>query len=217
MRERRETLAERLRVQAGHCATYGSPLYEGLLLRAADDALAGGPVWRLFEGRDVAAADSAPLSLMGAVHRLALTGRTPGLAPFLPSVAIAEGREPQAEAPDPAAAWPEFAAVIDGLRDEIADLLGRPIQTNEVGRAAALLGGFLDVAGRGRPLRLAELGTSAGLNLRWDRFRYEDAWGDPASPVRFREVFAGDRRPRLDVGMGRWHLIGRSIARPALV
>jgi hypothetical protein len=197
VRERRATLAERLRVQAGHCASLGSPLYEGLLLRAADDATAGGPLWRVYEGRDVAAADSAPLALMGAVHRLVLTDRAPGLARWFPSAAIAVGSEP--EPTYPAGAWPEFLAVVDGLHDDVAALLDHPIQTNEVGRSAALLGGFLEVARLGLPMRLAEIGASAGLNLRWDRYRYEDAWGDPASPVRFPAVFAAGGRPSLDV------------------
>ncbi len=35
------------------------------------------------------------------------------------------------------------------------------------------------------PLRLLEVGASAGINLRWDRYRYEAdefSWG-PASPL----------------------------------
>src|SRR5204863_318046 len=40
-------------------------------------------------------------------------------------------------------------AVQEG-HDEVVALLGHPIQTNEVGRSAALLGGFLEVA-RGPP------------------------------------------------------------------
>jgi hypothetical protein len=42
------------------------------------------------------------------------------------------------------------------------------------------------------PLRILEIGTSAGLNLRWDRYRYEsgsEGWGDPDSPVRFTQAF----------------------------
>ena len=51
-----------------------------------------------------------------------------------------------------------------------------------MGPVGALLGGFLEVAHRTKlPLRILEVGASAGLNLNWDRYRYEStdgAWGD---------------------------------------
>ena len=200
MPEERSSLAERLRVQAMHCITNGSPLYEELLLRSAADVEAGGPVWRLFEGRDAAPADSDPLSLMGAVHRLALDGRAPSLEPWFPSVAIARGEDPGPVDHD--AAWTAFVEVVTDRHDEVRELLDHPIQTNEVGRSAAMVGGFLEVARLGLPLRLAEIGTSAGLNLRWDRYRFEHgdlAWGDPSSPVRFESPFTPDSTPPLDV------------------
>lgn len=78
----------------------------------------------------------------------------------------------------------------------------QPLQTNEVGRAAALVGGFLTVAGRfGLPLNVLEVGASAGLNLRWDRFLYEARgrrWGEPASPVRLCD-FNSENAPPFDV------------------
>jgi hypothetical protein len=53
---------------------------------------------------------------------------------------------------------------------------------------ARLVGGFLLVAqATGLPLHVLELGSSAGLILRWDAYRYETdghAWGAAASPVR---------------------------------
>ena len=62
------------------------------------------------------------------------------------------------------------------------------MQTNEVGRAAALVGGFLEVVRRfALPLRVLEVGASGGLLLNWDRYRYEargETWGPERSPVR---------------------------------
>jgi len=81
--------------------------------------------------------------------------------------------------------------------DVLRTAITRGVQTNEVSRCAALLGGFLLVAeATGLPLRVLELGSSAGLVLRWDAYRYEGpgrAFGDPASPVRL------DFPPPLDV------------------
>jgi hypothetical protein len=68
----------------------------------------------------------------------------------------------------------------------------RTIQTNEPQRCWALLPLFLTVARMaGKQLDLLELGTSAGLNLLWDRYRYEysrGTWGPVDSPLRLRGV-----------------------------
>ena len=74
------------------------------------------------------------------------------------------------------------------------------MQTNEVGRAAALYGGLLHIAAAtGLPVRLLEIGASAGLNLRVDRFAYEVAdgvvLGDPGSPVRLHRPWQGTFPP----------------------
>src|SRR6185436_3701388 len=90
-------------------------------------------------------------------------------------------------------AWPALRAALAAHAPELRALVDRPVQTNEVGRSAVLLGGFLLLArAHGLPLRLLEIGASAGLNLRWDHYRYEGAgvaWGDAASPVRLTDVF----------------------------
>jgi len=85
---------------------------------------------------------------------------------------------------DPDAAWAALRTVLAEFVDELRASLGQPPQTNEVGRAAALVGGLLRVAATDpRPLRLVEIGTSAGLNLRADRFRIELADGRAVGPA----------------------------------
>jgi hypothetical protein len=183
--EPRDILARRLRRQAAWCAELESPLYAALLESAAGDLEAGGPVGDVLSGFEVEPGTAAlALRLMGAMHRLVLDDTLPELARHYPSTG-GDGDADQA--------WHAFR---DGLTEHgprIRELVSRGCQTNEVGRSAALLGGFLEVAHRsGLPLRLLEIGASAGLNLRWDRYRYEStqgAWGDPDSTVRFEHSF----------------------------
>ncbi len=163
-------LAERLRFQAAGCAGLGSPLYASLLEQAADDLDEEGDVWAVLAGFEGESEWSAlALRLMGAIHRIVLLGELPELARHYPST----GGDGDAEA-----AWPPFKRALAERRDDVRSLVTRGCQTNEVGRSAALLGGFLEVAHRTRlPLRLLELGASAGLNARWDRYRYESIGG----------------------------------------
>jgi hypothetical protein len=61
--------------------------------------------------------------------------------------------------------------------------MARTVQTNEVGRSAVLFGALGMIGG---PVRLLEVGASAGLNLRCDHFAYQSGdlvVGDAASPV----------------------------------
>jgi hypothetical protein len=80
----------------------------------------------------------------------------------------------------------------------------RSTQTNEVGRCTALLPGLAEVAAaypKGQPLSLLDLGTSAGLNLLFDRYGYQYrpqhgeatmAAGWPGSPVQLDCVVRND-------------------------
>lgn len=174
-----QTVPEHLRWQAEACARLGSPLYAELLSRAAGDVEAGGPVARVLGDRPATNASVLGLRLLGSVHRLVLQGEAPDLARAYPSA----GGDA-----DPEAAWPALTALIEQRFEAVDAGIERPVQTNEVGRAAALVGGFLEVArSTGLPLRCFEVGASAGLNLQWDRFLYESrgaTWGRPDSPVR---------------------------------
>ncbi len=161
-------------VQAQSCARDGSPLYGSLIARAGKDYANGGIVAELLEGWEGnAIVQAVAMRLMGAVHHLVLAGRAPVLAVHYPSA----GGKP---------VYPEVEDVfIDTVRDHrsfVADRLHVPVQTNEVRRSAALLVGFLEIAAATRlPLRVLEIGASAGLNQLWDRYRYElgrHRWGD---------------------------------------
>lgn len=102
-----------------------------------------------------------PPRVMGALHRLALAGDAPALAAHYPSTG---GRF------EPEGAW---RALLDAARAHSPAIRARlrsNVQTNEVQRCAVLLGGFLRVASAtGLPLRVREVGSSAGLNLLFDR------------------------------------------------
>ena len=203
-------LAATLRLQVEACVVLGSPLYADLLERAAADVEAGGPTAAVLQGHEEDPRGSAlPLRLLGAVHRLALSGKLPELAALYADPAR-----------DPDATWEAFRAALAERADEVRDLLEHPVQTNEVARCAGLLPGFLAVAATtGLPLRLLELGSSAGLNLRWDRYRYEArgfAWGERGAPLTLRFELQG-RRPRSPTSSSPSAAAatrGRSIRRP---
>lgn len=182
-------IARLLEAQGRWCATHDSPLYGGLLAKAAEDVEAGGVVWSVLRARRHDAPESGlALRLMGATQYLALSGAAPQLARCYDDVGV-----------DLDDVWSTFNETVERFQDALRELVLRPVQTNEVGRSAALVGGFLLVAQQaGLPLRLLELGSSAGLNLLWDHFRYEGAgvaWGEATSPVRLRPQYEGAPPP----------------------
>lgn len=178
--EGRAALLETIETQRFGCEMSGSDLYSNLLHHVADDVAAGGVMGDLLE--PVAAApfgDAVILRLLAALHLLVLDGSAPELARHYPSAGGAPARGLAAD----------LRRTADAHRDEIAMRLTQGVQTNEVGRSAALLGGYLEVARLGLPLRVLEVGASAGLNLVFDRYRYHGpgnaTFGPPESPLVF--------------------------------
>jgi hypothetical protein len=157
-----------------------SPLYVRLMRTAAEDIDAGGEVARLFEGIHAPPGAVPQLRFVAALHYLVLSGQAPALAAFYPSA----GGE---RAPDDV--WPFVQAAIDEHSDQIRTRLRRTVQTNEPGRSAVLFAGLLWLADRHRrPIRLLEVGASAGLNLIADRYSYAvdgRELANPDSPLRF--------------------------------
>jgi hypothetical protein len=190
-----ERTARLLRQQGQGCRALGSPLYGDLLGLAADDLLAGGPTADVLDGH---LADRGPsalaLRMLGGAHALALTGVASDLASFYPSAGGTAD-----PGPGGMRAWQALRQALAEHRDAVREWLARPPQTNEVGRGAALAGGLCHIAAEAAlPICLVEIGASAGLNLRADRFRIAGDcadWGDPSSPVVLRGAWQGQRPP----------------------
>lgn len=163
------------------CRGMGSEFY-GDLLRCCGEELgrgdAGSPLVRLLDDwRGDLRQDFVPLRVLGGVHALVLSGEVPELAAHYPSAG---------GVPVFPAAWRAFLSVVDQFPTRLRASLGQVPQTNEVARSNSLIGGFLTIAQRFKhPLRLCELGASAGLNQHFDRHRYElgeFAWRSPHAP-----------------------------------
>ena len=166
-------LTEHFRFQARACADMGSPMYAELLHRCADDVSSGGVVGDVLIGFEGLSGTTSALALrlLGSVHRLVLERRADELAMYYPSVGGAWELD---------GGWAAFARLLRGRPEDVREWLDRPPQTNEVGRSAALYGGLLHLPALGAgelPVRLVEIGASAGLNLRADRFGYLDGAG----------------------------------------
>jgi hypothetical protein len=185
------SVPELFRLQARYCRILESPLYEHLLEKAAADYERGGLTARVLAPHERDEPKTMlSLRFMGAMHRAVLEGKAPELAEFYPSVG---GQV------DLVRVWPVFSETLERLGEDLYEEIALPVQTNEVARCAALLGGFLVVAEEtGLPLRVLEIGASAGLNLNFDRYGYASdgrSWGDSSSPVQLRGIIEGEAFP----------------------
>jgi hypothetical protein len=167
------TVQQAMRRQQRACAELGFPFYTTILEGCLADFAAGGPVADVFEGHgQVRSGDLLPLRFLGGVHRLVLERKAPALALHYGSVG-GDG--------DAHSAWPAFRRTVEEHVDTLRTALDRPPQTNDVGRSPLLAGALAGIlTAAPMPIRLFELGASAGLNLLVDRFRFEGeqgSWG----------------------------------------
>jgi hypothetical protein len=192
MQDLRAELVATIRWQVAGCLSLGAPFYSELCEELARDVLADGPTWDLLAPFASEPFEAAyVLRLLGGVHRLVLSGHADAIAAHFPTEGDGNARE----------AMQAIRSVIADPPREIIDALSRPPQTNEVGRSAALASGVLVIAAHtGLPLRLREIGSSGGLNLRLDHYWYEqggEGWGDPSSSIRFVDMWERGTPPFL--------------------
>ncbi len=105
--------------------------------------------------------DAVPLRIVGGLHALHLSGEAAELS------AIYRGK-----AADDVAL---VALAIAAHEQRLLPWLDGPPQTNEAGRSANFVAAMLWLADRGLPPRFEcrEIGSSAGINLMMDRYRYD--------------------------------------------
>jgi len=163
-----------------------SPLYDRLLAGlagAAERGFDGGVLSRLLSVPGPTTGLESRLLLLAAIHHAALSDSRLPHAAWFPAARRGDARPADEGAP--------VALVLAYLVDHEADvaefIATHRVQTNEVGRCTGLLPGFLAAAALGLPLRLVEVGCSAGLNLRFDRYRYRymggPSWGPTGGPA----------------------------------
>ena len=136
-----------------------SPLYQVLAATVADDD-------GLLELAALARDGQRPTNLMmAATHMVVLSDPGLAFARYFASVA-GDDAEPPLRARD------EYPAFCAEHRDELSGLLRtRLVQTNEPARATALRLALREVRRRTRgPVALLEVGASAGIQLRFDRW-----------------------------------------------
>lgn len=178
--------------QAGFCRALAAPLTAAVCDAAAHALDTGSATGRaIVQWPGDAFADALMMRFTGGCNALVRAGRAPELAALYPP-AILSSVEALAES--------LRQLLADPARDaDLCNWLASPPQTNEVARSGVLMPGMMVIAAAtGLPLRLFELGCSAGLNLNLDRFGYDlggCASGDPAAGVRLQPAWDGPPPP----------------------
>ena len=151
--------------QVAYCRDNGAPI-TALVCQALLELLPGergGAVMeRIRAWNGPALADALPLRIAGGIHALHLAGAEPSLGP------IYRGEWP-ADATD------RVAAALELHSAALQPWLDGPPQTNEAGRSWGFAAAMLWLVEQGCPDRFAlfELGSSAGINLMMDRYRFD--------------------------------------------
>lgn len=150
--------------QVAYCETAGAHITArvvGGIAAVLASGARGELLRRIREWPGAPLADALPLRIAGGLHALHLSGAAPELAPIY-----------RGEAADDAGV---IARVMAAHETALLPWLDGPPQTNEAGRSANFIAAMLWLAEQGLPPRFAclEIGSSAGINLMLDRYRYD--------------------------------------------
>ncbi|MDO8731117.1 MAG: DUF2332 family protein [Actinomycetota bacterium] len=167
-------------LQGRLCSEHGSPTWAAVIAAIddqLDDSTSATSRLLLNDPRDPV--ESAVfLRILGAVHRLLLLGISSDLSRYLPSLGGQTSPHLAAKA---------FLTFVGEHENRVQAEMQHPVQTNEVARSGILSAGLRTIVAETHlPVRLLEVGSSAGLNLRLDEYRIhmgEEFWGPEDSPV----------------------------------
>lgn len=171
-------------IQQHYCANNSAPMYARLCGAVAAGLTRETAVGaRILDWPGEPTRDALPLRFFGGLHALVQAGRDDELAAVFAGAVTDEG---------------EIAGVVNRVLARHGEVLmpwlDGPPQTNEPGRSGALIVGLTEIARRHGPrIELLEIGSSAGLNLLIDRYRF-DLGGvvfGPESPVTIRPEWRG--------------------------
>ena len=184
------------RIQAGYCTAMDAPITARIctaLAAALDRDSETGRRALDWPGEPVA--DALALRLVGGLHALHRSGAESRLS------AVFSGKET-----DPTVVIPTLKATLVRHDAALLPWLDGPPQTNEAGRSAGLMTGLLHLAPRyGPKIEVLEIGSSAGLNLLIDRYRFDLGGvmvGPSESPVTIRPEWRGETPPVASVEIG---------------
>ncbi|WP_456275244.1 DUF2332 domain-containing protein [Bacillus sp. AK128] len=165
-----------------------SPLYEHLAIEISNDQ----EILKLCEN---ARSKPIPNLLFAAVHYLLFKGNQHPLRRFYPSL--------QQQPIDLASSYLPFKDFCSMYKEEITMILkSKLVQTNEVRRCTYLYPSFCHIYSIiNKPLALIEIGTSAGFQLLWDKYRYrygtDHVYGNKDAMLELTADIKGDISPAL--------------------
>ncbi len=178
-----QAIISHFEAQADVCANMLSPFTAKLcraLVVILDETTATGRRVDNWDGDPDA--DALALRLCGGLHSIVIENPDCELAALYSGMARADFEETLTKA-------------VSGHDTELLKWLDLPPQTNETGRAGALLPGLLEISRLAAlPVHLCEIGASAGLNLQLDRFQYDfdgARWGEMDARVRLAPELKG--------------------------
>ena len=176
-------------IQEHYCTANAAPIYGAMCRAIAAGLTRATPVGaRILDWPGEPTRDALPLRLFGGLHALVLASQDAELA------SVYAGR-----VADEAEVAAILGRVLARHGDALMPWLDGPPQTNEPGRSGALMVGLIAVAqAQTARLEVLEIGSSAGLNLLIDRYRFDlggTIYGPADAPVTIRPDWTGPPAP----------------------